>query len=134
MPGHALPSPPDIQTARFYAASTPLLRRCAPPAAPITSDGSSSFRFRRNMTTDLSGLAVVTLGFGGGVTAFGLHYVDRLLTPLRCAKIVLSFADNDIGQPQLVGANQIPCFARTDRAAPVRRAGVRFLVRRGMAD
>lgn len=53
------------------------------------------------MATDLNSLDVVNLGFGGGTNASGLHYLDALLVPLRPAKIVLYFGENDISNDGL---------------------------------
>jgi lysophospholipase L1-like esterase len=104
MSGYEFTFPPDIQTARYdddVNAVLAQIGRRSLPAAPIAFYGSSSFRLWNNMAMDLNSLDVVNLGFGGGTNASGLHYIDTLLTPLKPAKIVLYFGENDISNDGL---------------------------------
>jgi lysophospholipase L1-like esterase len=57
------------------------------------------------MLADLNTLDAVNLGFGGGTNASGIHYIDTLLTPLKPAKVVLYFGENDISNDGLCAAS-----------------------------
>lgn len=104
---------PDIGTALHdddVAAALAALRHRGLPAAPIAFYGSSSFRLWQSMVADLGSLDVVNLGFGGATNASGLHHLDRLLTPLKPAKVVLYFGENDISADGLNAASTFGHF------------------------
>lgn len=95
----AFEAPADIGTARHEDDVSAIVARLAQsrrPAAPIAFYGSSSFRLWQSMAQDLDSLDAVNLGFGGATNASGLFHLNRLLTPLRPAKVVLYFGENDI--------------------------------------
>jgi lysophospholipase L1-like esterase len=115
MPSNEFAFPDDIQTALYdddVNAVLAQISRHTLPAAPIAFYGSSSFRLWQNIATDLNSLDVVNLGFGGGTNASGLHYIDRLLTPLRPAKIVLYFGENDISNDGLSAKTSFENFRK----------------------
>lgn len=96
--------PPDIGTARFEDDALAVLAKIERrdlPAAPIAFYGSSSFRLWTSLAEDLNCLDVVNLGFGGGTNASGIHYFDKLLSPLAPSKVVLYFGENDISNDGL---------------------------------
>lgn len=106
--------PRDIGSARHDDDVHALLgefRRLPPPVAPIAFYGSSSFRLWLNMAHDMGSLDVVNLGFGGGTHASALFHLDRLLTPLRPAKVVLYFGENDISADGLSAVSTLTRFA-----------------------
>jgi lysophospholipase L1-like esterase len=108
-------APADIGSALFDDDVNGILRRVirqGRPDAPIAFYGSSSFLYWSRICEDLGSMQVVNLGFGGGTYASALHYFDRLLLPLRPARIVLYFGENDISNDGLTAAST---FARFER-------------------
>ncbi len=77
------------------------LERIGLPDDPIAFYGSSSFRIWNSINEDLGSLSVVNLGFGGGTFLSAIHYMDRLLTPLRPCRLALYFGENDIASDGL---------------------------------
>lgn len=69
-----------------------------PPGNPILFFGSSSIRLWESLKADFEGLPVVNHGFGGSTLNDCLHEVDRLVTPLSPAAIMIYAGDNDLDQ------------------------------------
>ena len=113
MTTHDFNFPVNIQTARHeddvHSVLAQIERRIL-PAAPIAFYGSSSFRLWANILADLNTLDAVNLGFGGGTNASGIHYIHTLLTPLKPAKVVLYFGENDISNDGLSAASTFDSY------------------------
>ena len=124
---HSYQFPDDLGTARHEDDVLAVLNRLKQrtvPAAPIAFYGSSSFRLWPGMAGDLNCLDVVNLGFGGGTNASGLHYLDTLLTPLRPAKVVLYFGENDISADGLSASSTLRNLRALHEAIRQRLEGV----------
>ncbi len=105
--------PTDIGTSRHendIIATLARLQRVGLPVDPIPFYGSSSFRIWTSMTEDLGSLNVVNLGFGGGTFLSGIHYMDRLLTPINPKKLALYFGENDIASDGLTARTTFEQF------------------------
>lgn len=67
---------------------------------PVAFYGSSSFKLWHSMTSDLSHINTVNLGFGGATLEACVYYFERLILPQQPKSIVLYLGDNDIGNRQ----------------------------------
>ncbi|KQO76215.1 lysophospholipase [Rhizobium sp. Leaf311] len=77
------------------------LQRIGLPDNPIALYGSSSFRIWSSVAEDLGSLDIVNLGFGGGTYLSASHYLHQVLVPLKPAKVLLYFGENDIASDGL---------------------------------
>ncbi|MBN2108745.1 MAG: hypothetical protein JW832_15070 [Deltaproteobacteria bacterium] len=71
-------------------------RSSPPPQHAIVFAGSSIFRLWAGLARDMHPLRVVNRAFGGARTWEMLHYMDRLILPLKPAIIVFYCGGNDI--------------------------------------
>ena len=58
--------------------------------------GSSSVRLWASLKEDFPGRHVANAGFGGSTASDALHYMDRLVIPMRPSTIVFYEGDNDL--------------------------------------
>lgn len=106
-------APADIGSALYDDDINAILRRVmrhGRPDQPIAFYGSSSFLYWTRIMEDLGSFDIVNLGFGGGTYASALHYFDRLLLPVKPARIVLYFGENDISNDGLTAASVFTRF------------------------
>ncbi|MBP2613119.1 GDSL-type esterase/lipase family protein [Agrobacterium pusense] len=83
------------------------LQRLGLPVDPIAFYGSSSFRIWNSIAEDLGTLDIVNLGFGGGTCLSAVHYMEKLLLPLRPRRVALYFGENDIASDGLKAATAL---------------------------
>ncbi|WP_418137841.1 GDSL-type esterase/lipase family protein [Agrobacterium sp. El2ro-1b] len=83
------------------------LQRLGLSADPIAFYGSSSFRIWSSIAEDLGTLDIVNLGFGGGTCLSAVHYLEKLLLPLRPQRVALYFGENDIASDGLKAATAL---------------------------
>lgn len=81
-------------------------RLAPPPEHAIVFTGSSIFRFWVSLASDMRPLPVVNRAFGGARTWEIVHYMDKLILPLKPSIIVYYCGGNDIeygaGAPAIV--------------------------------
>jgi GDSL-like Lipase/Acylhydrolase family len=112
-PSRNFVAPADIGSALYDDDVNAILRRILRqrrPDQPIAFYGSSSFLYWARICEDLRSFDVVNLGFGGGTYASALHYFDRLLLPLKPARVALYFGENDISNDGLTAASTFARF------------------------
>lgn len=71
-------------------------RASPPPQHAIVFTGSSIFRYWVSLARDMHPLPVVNRAFGGARTWEVLHFMDRLILPLKPAVIVFYCGGNDL--------------------------------------
>ncbi|HOX38888.1 MAG TPA: alpha/beta fold hydrolase [Candidatus Brocadiia bacterium] len=67
-----------------------------PPAGATLFAGSSSIRMWATLAGDMKPMTVINHGFGGSQLPDVLHYMDRLVMPVKPSRIVLYCGENDI--------------------------------------
>jgi lysophospholipase L1-like esterase len=79
--------------------------------------GSSSIRLWDNLAASFPGVSVVNRGFGGSTLAECLHFLPRVIYPLRPSALVLYAADNDLdhGTPSEITAYLFKLFIESIR-------------------
>jgi lysophospholipase L1-like esterase len=99
-----------------------------PPADAILALGSSSVRFwHATIREDLAPLPIVPRGFGGSTMSDALHFVDRLVVPVRPRAILLYEGDNDIEMGMSPG-RVVDDFRKLVAAVRAHRPDTRFYV------
>ena len=73
-------------------------RATAPRKDLVVFVGSSSIRRWDSLAADFPGVPVLNRGFGGSEASDVLRYADRILIPLRPARIVFYAGDNDLAR------------------------------------
>ncbi|MBD8893672.1 GDSL-type esterase/lipase family protein [Roseibium litorale] len=107
------PPPTEVGSTLYGDDVEAIIRRIVRQGRPedaIAFYGSSSFLHWTRLCEDLGTTRVVNLGFGGGTYATALHYFDRLLVPLKPARIVLYFGENDISNDGLTAESTYARF------------------------
>ena len=115
------PAPGPERFAKTIDAWAQADHRNPPPADCTLFLGSSSIRRWNTLAKDFPGTHTLNRGFGGSKTADVLHFFDKLIPPLKPARIVFYCGENDIAKgaaPEVPYQNWKTFVARVRKIRP----------------